>query len=339
MEKYYQYSFEEFCDDTYFLRFVKGEDIKCNNDWENWVTTTPSNIDAFKNAKLYLEQVIHPISIDIDYQLQEDNFKIIESKIRGTQKRNRRKAVIYSIVSLAAIITGLLIGLRWYLNDLITIQTSYGETTMITLPDSTHIELNSNTKLSYHRSWKWTNKREVWINGEAYLSVNHINKNPKEILPKERFKVFAGTSTIEVLGTEFNVRNRNQNTLVSLIKGHILFSDIRFKNKSIELQPGDNAIANSNKIDQIPKDKIKSVPQAWTKKEIISQGLTIENIINYYEELYGKKIIVSDLNILNKKIDGSISLNNPSIALYTIANLLNADVTIKGNDIYLTINY
>jgi transmembrane sensor len=339
MEKYYQYSFEDFCDDAYFLRFVKGDDIRCNNEWENWLTTTPPNIDAFNNAKLYLAQVLHPISIDIDYQLQKENLKIIESKIRGTQKTYQRKAVLFSLVSLAAIISGLFIGLRWYINDMITIQTTFGETSMITLPDSTHIELNSNSKLTYHRAWKWLNKREVWINGEAYLTVNHINKNAKQILPSERFKVFAGTSTIEVLGTEFNVRNRNKNILVSLIKGHILFSDIRFKNKSIDLHPGDNAIANSNKIDQIPKEKIKSVPQAWTKKEIISQGLTIENIINYYEDLYGKKIIVSDPTILNKKIDGSISLNNPSIALYTIANLLNADVTIKGNDIYLTINY
>jgi hypothetical protein len=57
----------------------------------------------------------------------------------------------------------------------------------ITLPDNSLVTLNANSSISYHRAWAWQNIREVWVSGEVYLNVTHLNTDPTHIKTRKSF--------------------------------------------------------------------------------------------------------------------------------------------------------
>jgi ferric-dicitrate binding protein FerR (iron transport regulator) len=63
-------------------------------------------------------------------------------------------------------------------------RTAFGETKIITLPDSSTVILNSNSLLRLKSAWKSTTPREVWLDGEAFFSVIHKKNNqPFKVKP------------------------------------------------------------------------------------------------------------------------------------------------------------
>ena len=83
-----------------------------------------------------------------------------------------------------------------------------GQRAFITLPDSTKVWLNSDTKISYPADYG-LKERNVTLVGEAYFEVA---KNPDK-----RFIVEAKGMQVEALGTSFNVNAyQNDNKIIVL---------------------------------------------------------------------------------------------------------------------------
>lgn len=95
-------------------------------------------------------------------------------------------------------------------NQKVTYTTKYGQKKEIVLPDNSKVILNGNSSLTLSRNWTSTSKREVWLAGEAFFNVFHT-KNHQE------FVVYTSQNfNIQVLGTAFNVANRENITKVAL---------------------------------------------------------------------------------------------------------------------------
>jgi len=80
----------------------------------------------------------------------------------------------------------------------IIVSTKEGQRKKIMLPDSSVVELNSNSTLSYQQSFN-KETRELLFTGEAFFD---IKKNPKKPFIIRHEKMY-----IKVLGTSFNVRS------------------------------------------------------------------------------------------------------------------------------------
>ena len=74
-----------------------------------------------------------------------------------------------------------------------------GEKMTIMLSDGTKLVANSRTTLSYPKTFRGAEQREVSIKGEAYLEVAHDAEHP--------FVVNSGKFKVKVLGTRFNISN------------------------------------------------------------------------------------------------------------------------------------
>jgi ferric-dicitrate binding protein FerR (iron transport regulator) len=72
------------------------------------------------------------------------------------------------------------------------------------LPDNSTVILNANSSLRYQENWEAELLREVWVDGEAFFSVVHTHNH-------QRFRVnVTDDLKVEVLGTEFNVKDRRK---------------------------------------------------------------------------------------------------------------------------------
>jgi transmembrane sensor len=108
-------------------------------------------------------------------------------------------------VAVAVLLVGLLgAGLWW--GGSASVQTAPGERTVVTLPDGSTAELNGATTLTYPRGfntlpWIGASAREVRLDGEAFFAVQNRDRP---------FRVETGNAHVEVLGTEFTVRARDE---------------------------------------------------------------------------------------------------------------------------------
>ncbi|MNX68638.1 fec operon regulator FecR [compost metagenome] len=122
-----------------------------------------------------------------------------------------------------------------------TISTPRGGQYQVNLPDGTTVWLNSASSLKFPTEFKFQDKREVELTGEAYFEVAHDKKQP--------FVVKTNKQEVEVLGTHFNINSYDDEpeTKTTLLEGSIRVSPLSFGGKGkVILKPGQQAILNKN---------------------------------------------------------------------------------------------
>jgi len=107
-----------------------------------------------------------------------------------------------------------------------------GKRSMLTLADGTRMWVNALTRVVYPVVFD-SREREIYINGEAFLEVAHIDNCP--------FVVKTKTFYAEVLGTSFNVNAYETDEAKSLVlvTGSVKINDDVAKKKDILLVPNE----------------------------------------------------------------------------------------------------
>lgn len=206
-----------------------------------------------------------------------------------------------------------------------TISTPRGGTYKIVLPDGTKVWLNAASSLRFPLSFE-DNVRKVELTGEGYFEVSKS---------KNRFKVAAQNTVIEVLGTHFNVNSYiNENaTNVTLLEGSVkLISG----NVSALLKPGEQGqIPDASNSIQVNTSRDTESIIAWTNGQFKFNNSDLKGIMRQLERWYDIDV---DLNsIPDKKFNGTISREaNLSEVLSMIE--LTSDLKFKMKGRSLTMN-
>ncbi|WDF56121.1 FecR family protein [Mucilaginibacter sp. KACC 22063] len=332
MQKFNEYSFDDFLEDLSFIRFVKKGPQGPDDVWQQWVVSNPPNHSAYRQALVYVLTAvsINPVS-DTEDNKADVWAKINQRITRETKVTTFRKRIKIWSYSAAAALLLFACG-YWYVTSQIIIQTGFGEQRTVTLPDNSIVKLNANSSLHYYRAWKWHGMREVWLNGEAYFKIQHLNKQPQQVKPSERFMAHAGDVQVQVLGTEFNIKNRRNHVIVSLMKGKIGIGTKQ--SAQLILQPGEAIRYQDQKMMRTVITRMNNQPLAWIKNQMVVSGITVAGIIENYEDTYGGHIILENPALGNKRIDGTISMISKDATLYMLANLLNGTIEQRDNNTY-----
>ncbi|MEX0660605.1 MAG: FecR domain-containing protein [Balneolaceae bacterium] len=88
-----------------------------------------------------------------------------------------------------------------------TFETGKGEKARVTFSDGTKVILNSASSIQFPKEFPGQ-KREVYLDGEAYFEVAHNSNHP--------FIVYAQDVEVQVLGTEFNVQGWSDDASVEV---------------------------------------------------------------------------------------------------------------------------
>jgi transmembrane sensor len=74
---------------------------------------------------------------------------------------------------------------------------------------------------------------------------------------------------------------------------------------------------------------------AWKENKLMLNNPTVHEIVAYLEDNFGKKIILQDEKLGERKIDGPILLTNLDDALFILSTVLSADVIPKDSSIII----
>lgn len=256
-----------------------------------------------------------------------------EKKTKTILLRSRFSWKVWPQIAVACII--IVLGLVNYrMNDKqkqlstqnFTVLAEKGQRAFITLPDSTKVWLNSDTKISYPADYG-LKERNVTLVGEAYFEVA---KNPDK-----RFIVEAKGMQVEALGTSFNVNAyQNDNKIIaSLFSGSVRVS---YDRHVAILKPHESV-----KVDLLNrsffryKDESMQNIALWRKNEITFDGESLEEITHIMSRLYNTTICIEDESLKKVCYIGTIRNNN----LENFIDIINLTTPVvyenKGDTVFL----
>ena len=207
-----------------------------------------------------------------------------------------------------------------------TVLAEKGQRAFITLPDSTKVWLNSDTKISYPADYG-LKERNVTLVGEAYFEVA---KNPDK-----RFIVEAKGMQVEALGTSFNVNAyQNDNKIIaSLFSGSVRVS---YDRHVAILKPHESVKVDLlNRSFSRYKDESMQNIALWRKNEITFDGESLEEITHIMSRLYNTTICIEDESLKKVCYIGTIRNNN----LENFIDIINLTTPVvyenKGDTVFL----
>ena len=340
---YRKFTVADFICDEHFQDWIIRPDEQTDDFWEKWQRSNPDKIDKINLAKKVLLNIKFQDDFPTTEQIQNALSKNL-SLINAMEDVNNKGAKVISIKRLrklrklrkfVAILIGILIigaSVFYYnwRNATMTISTNYGEIKTMILPDGTEIVLNAHSSITYLKHWPGSVPREVQLQGEAFFKVTHLNKDENAIKDPQRFIVSTKDVKVEVLGTTFDVKNRRGKTNVILKKGKVRVAFNNKKNPEIAMLPGE-MIVYDDTTHQVKKLNVDpEIQTGWINKKMILQDASVDTIAQYIEDNYGYKVILQDTGIGNKKMEGTLLLDNFKDVLFIMSTAL--DIKIEEKD-------
>lgn len=196
-----------------------------------------------------------------------------------------------------------------------TVKALASEKVTALLPDTSEVLINAMSEISFNEQ-AWQEKREVNLKGEAYFKVAKGKK----------FKVLTKEGSVTVLGTEFNVKNRDNDFEVVCYEGLVM---VNYNNTKFELSAGD-----SFKSGVLLNNKITTSAPFWIDNETYFNGEPLQKVINELERQYNVIVKIDDVDT-SQLITGKFIHNDLDIALKAITLPLN--ITYKRNKNTITL--
>jgi transmembrane sensor len=333
MDKYATYQTEDFLKDESFINWVLDPEGENNQAWTKWMNAGSTKKEAAQKAIdliRTLEFKKGTVASEFYSNLKQriDNTIANEQAIPLQPKRSGGRWLKAAAVMGALLISGLV--LYYFRKPTYTyISTPYAATKAVWLPDSSEVVLNANSSIRFNSN-PTGGKREVWVTGEAFFKVRHL-ENAGEAQP---FAVYAGDAVIEVLGTEFNVKTINNTTGVLLQKGKVRFS-IPGKKATAIMQPNEycrysaeQGLLTSYVINPV-------LFTSWLEKKYRFEKATVQDVCETLREYFGFEFNIRNVKLDTLTISGTLELQNEQVMLQVLGELLHTTVTREGNQVII----
>lgn len=280
---------------------------------------TTTELQAFKRLDDYndfikLDQDIAGFKADTFNE--DESFEQISNYIDTTKTKS--KTLHYTFLKIAAI---LIIGLSVYFHMATQddVQTTLAsEHKSIVLPDSSLVELNALSEITFNTS-NWKEHRDLILRGEAFFKV----------AKGEKFDVNTDLGIISVLGTAFNVKQRNNYFEVTCYEGKVA---VKSNIKQKTLLPGDTFLIIEGKYIVTEKENVSQ--PTWLNHESTFKSIPYREVIAEFERQYNVSVTYDIINI-DQSFTGSFTHNDIEIALKSITLPLHLEYRKTDNMIRL----
>lgn len=197
--------------------------------------------------------------------------------------------------------------------------TEIAQQTSVLLPDNSAVELNAASRLVFNEK-KWSKKREVLLDGEAFFKVAKGSV----------FDVLTSYGKVTVLGTQFNVTQRDDYFKVVCYEGLV---SVTHKNIKQKLNPGESFIIIDGKL--IATEKENYTSPNWINGESAFKSTPLKYVLAEFERQYGIAITLDNVNE-DLIYSGSFTHKNIDLALKSITLPLHLSYDKKEDTIIIT---
>ncbi len=235
-----------------------------------------------------------------------DDFETFKQKYNATNKPVKTLNWLKPILRIASVIV-ISLGLYFTLfyNKLTHVQTLVSEKTTIELPDHSKVTLNTLSQVTYNEN-DWANHREIKLKGEAYFRVAKGKK----------FDVVTDDGIVTVVGTQFNVKQRNNYFEVKCFEGIVKVVSNTIER---ELHVGDTYLIINDKF---VEGKTTLLKPSWSENKSSFKAIPFAEVLAELKRQYNIDITTENINT-NRLFTGGFTHNNLENALISITQPMN----------------
>lgn len=247
----------------------------------------------------------------------EESYAKVQSKL--DKDLSPKKISLWKSLSAAAAVIVICISLYFVTLSNKTQQYIAENSTKIefVLPDASQVDLNAGSIVTYQEK-EWRKNRTLQLEGEAFFKVEKGSK----------FTVETPQGAVQVLGTEFNVKNRKGIFEVVCFEGLV---SVTYKNQKIEVNPGFKAHLKNNEL--VLSTTNDSQPD-WLLGYSNFKSTPVIQVIKEIERQFNVSITTDNFD-LTTRYTGSISHQDLATAIKAISIPLQLEVSIENNKVTL----
>ena len=338
---YHKIEIEELLSDPFFQQWVLSPTHESDLFWIKWLLEHPDKKDMIEEARSII------LSLDFKDDLVasevDEEWEKLYSKLQNTTRFNLEytnelgagQSWWQGYMKLAAMFIGFIIAVGAYLTfsssdkvENIVHSTAYGQTKELKLPDGSVVTLNAASKITFSPEWDDAADREVWIDGEAFFSVTHTKNHQKFIVHTDEH------SSVEVLGTKFNVYDRREKLRVVLQEGKVQIT-AKEEDDPVLMAPGE-LVEWRRGDDNLQKQKVNPhLYTTWKEHEILFEKTPLTEVAQTLEDINGVKVNFHDSSLQSLNFTGSLSTNDLDNFLISLSKSFKIQVKHEGNQITL----
>lgn len=264
---------------------------------------TPQELEAFKQLEDY-EELTKMNNALQSFKAPNVNVEAAYNAVQSERKNTSKPTSWFKpLLKIAAV---LVIGFGAYmytsLPNLTSVETLVANKTLIELPDTSEVTLNAVSSVSFNKD-DWNEQREVNLKGEAYFKV----------AKGATFNVVTENGIVTVLGTQFNVKQRNDLFEVFCYEGSV---SVTHNNEKVVLTPGQRYLILDGK--QIRNEKEMLKEPTWIHNESSFKSLPLRIVIQEFERQYDVTVDANSVD-LSQIFTGSFTHTNIDMALKSIS--------------------
>ena len=211
----------------------------------------------------------------------------------------------------------------------VEVSTQKGERKKVSLPDGSTVILNAQSSIIYPQEFG-DYIRETKVSGEAFLSIKH---NPKKPLI-----VKAGNTITTVLGTKFNVKALESDSLVtvSLVQGKVeVYADQHSKQAAL-LKPNQEWVYHIKNQDSRVQEFDINLVTGWKNNHFVFDFEPLSQVVRQLENHFGVKINIENPRLNNCQVKLNIKNASLKAILQSISYSNNIEYEINGANISLS---
>ena len=206
-----------------------------------------------------------------------------------------------------------------------TVMTRNTQTQEVTLTDGTRIVLNSGSRIKYQKTESDTD-REVRLEGEAYFTVT----------PDERpFYVITQHARTTVLGTQFNVWARGEETRVIVEEGLVRLSSLISKNVEVEITKGQMSKVIGKSPPQPPANIDTHYSLGWLRGQLVFEKTPLSEIVDELQRKFDVSIVFADPSLTHRTMTADFEDATIDEILSSICLTLNIRYMVDKGDYIL----
>jgi len=264
--------------------------------FEAWRAQSPTHAKAYRKIEKLWQMLGAPLQTEQQRR---------QSSAVNRRSTNRKPATWRIGLAIAAVLL-LALTLKLYPDYLqapwADYRTHIGEQTTITLADGSTAYLNTDTALDV--SWSDHERRIVLLRGEAEFEVTRDNQRP--------FRVVAGNTRTEALGTHFIVRYDGESGMVTLLEGKVRTSRYSARGElagTSDLKPGERVTFNHDALSEAQSADL-SAASAWRRGRLSMNFVTLQQVIAEINRYRRGQVKLIDKALANREINAAIDLNH-----------------------------
>lgn len=302
--------------------------IEDNNLFNTWLDEAESNRLYYQEIKILWDRTKETYN-DTEYDEAAAKEKI-RSRIQRLQPRASvlKKRYVISVAASIILLLSLSISAYFFFKPGTNNYLAYASNDQvleIILPDSSHVWLNENSTL-YAPAIFSHGQRKVTLEGEAYFEIARNESKP--------FKVRAGNTITEVLGTTFDIETEKGTNNVSVIvnSGKVAFYRVRSLHENYILTQGIKGryLASDQKI--MISDSKNQNYLSWKTGILTFYDTPLNEVCKILSEHY-KRNIITDFSDSSLFLTGSFHNEILDDILNTIELTFDVEATVSEENI------